>query len=447
MIDPQRETEMAIKIAKLERINAALMAHVERATDQRGNAFALFQTAILLEAQVRSRTEELTNLMHSLEQSNQALRAAKDEAEMANRSKTRFLAAASHDLLQPLNASRLSASALVDLALGPEARAIASQVERGLETIESLIKTLLDISKLDAGIVRPVKKGVRLRDIFAGIDASYYALAMEKGLRFVVRCPNIVIDTDAALVQRILQNLVSNAIRYTEKGGILLAGRSQGNHCVIDVIDTGCGIQDHERDLIFEEFYRGNVGGGSRRDAGLGLGLSIVRRMVSALHHELEVHSRPQHGSRFRLRLPLGVEEPHIDKTSDGALANFTGVLAIVAENDRATSEALTRLLRTWGMTVIAGCDPREIETQLEHAGRRADLLLVDYHLDDHLTGIDIVRACRLTGGTDIPAIVMTADHSPLIEVAAAGNRCQLSHKPVKPANLRCLIGHLLSLS
>lgn len=445
MNDPQRETEMAIRIAKLERINAALMAHVERATDQRGNAFALFQMAILLEAQVRSRTEELTSLMHSLEQSNQALRAAKDEAEMANRSKTRFLAAASHDLLQPLNASRLSASALVDLALGPEARAIASQVERGLETIESLIKTLLDISKLDAGIVRPVKKGVRLRDIFAGIDASYYALAMEKGLRFVVRCPDIIIDTDAALVQRILQNLVSNAIRYTEKGGILLAGRSQGDHCLVDVIDTGCGIQDHERDLIFEEFYRG--GGGSRRDAGLGLGLSIVRRMASALDHDLEVRSRPRHGSRFRLRLPLGIEEPHIDKTSDGALADFAGILVIVAENDPATSEALTRLLRTWGMTVIAGCNPHEIATQLELAGRRADLLLVDYHLDDHLTGIDIVRACRLAEGTNLPAIVMTADHSPLIEMAAAGNRCQLSHKPVKPANLRCLIGHLLSLS
>ena len=153
------------RIEKLERINAALMAHVERSMDQQGGAYSLFQTAITLEGRVRTRTEELTGLMHRLERSNAALAAAKEEAETATRSKTRFLAAASHDLLQPLNAARLSVSALADLPLGPEAATIANQVERGLQTIEDLIKTLLDISKLDAGIVRPEVKPVRLSDL------------------------------------------------------------------------------------------------------------------------------------------------------------------------------------------------------------------------------------------------------------------------------------------
>ncbi len=172
---------LARRVAKLERINAALMAHVERTMDQQGGAYALFQTAIMLEGRVRSRTEELTSLMKSLETSNAALSAAKDEAETANRSKTRFLAAASHDLLQPLNAARLSLSALSDLAPGPEAQTVAGQVERGLQTIEDLIKALIDISKLDAGAVRPVIKPVRLADLVAHIDTSFRPFAERKG--------------------------------------------------------------------------------------------------------------------------------------------------------------------------------------------------------------------------------------------------------------------------
>ena len=195
---------LARRIEKLERINAALMAHVERTMDQQGGAYALFQTAIMLEGRVRARTEELTGLMHSLERSNAALVAAKEEAETANRSKTRFLAAASHDLLQPLNAARLSLSALSDLAPGPEAQTVARQVERGLQTIEDLIKALIDISKLDAGAVRPVIKPVRLADLVAHIEASFRPFAERKGLRLLTRTCDVVVATDVALMQRIL---------------------------------------------------------------------------------------------------------------------------------------------------------------------------------------------------------------------------------------------------
>lgn len=216
------------RIAKLERINAALMSQVERTMDQRGSAYSLFQTAITLEGQVRSRTEELTALMRSLERSNQALTAAKEEAERANRSKTRFLAAASHDLLQPLNAARLSISALAEMRMGPEPRIVVGQVERGLQTIEDLIKTLLDISKLDAGLIQPVVRPVRVADVLESIEASFGPLAARKGLRLSVRGGRYWVSSDLVLLQRILQNLVSNAIRYTAAGGVLVAACRRG---------------------------------------------------------------------------------------------------------------------------------------------------------------------------------------------------------------------------
>jgi signal transduction histidine kinase len=445
--NPNGVADLQRRVAKLEHINAALMAHVERATDQRGNAHALFQTAILLEAQVRSRTEELTMLMHSLERSNRALSEAKDDAETANRSKTRFLAAAGHDLLQPLNAARLSASALADLPLGPEARAIAGQVERGLETIESLIKSLLDISKLDAGIVHPMKRAVRLRDIIAGIDASYYSLATEKGLSFIVRCPDAFVDTDPTLIQRILQNLVSNAIRYTRTGGVMIAARLRGTTCVIDVFDTGCGIADDEVDLVFEEFYRGRRGPETNEayETGLGLGLSIVRRMAAALGHDLELRSRVNRGSRFRIKLPLGRKDAIAKISTDTNVGSLAGLLVVVVENDRATLTALTRLLQSWGTEVIAGRDHSEVAGLLSTVGRIPDLIVADFHLDDGATGLEVMRRLRMAAGTALPAILVTADHSSAIEGLAADNHCVVAHKPLKPAQLRCLISHVLS--
>ena len=293
------DSDGARRIGKLERINAALMAHVERSMDQQGSAYSLFQTAIMLEGRVRSRTEELTGLMHSLERSNAALVAAKEEAETANRSKTRFLAAASHDLLQPLNAARLSASALADMPLTPDARAISGQIERGLQTIEDLIKTLLDISKLDAGVVRPVIRPVRLSDLLAGIAASFQRSAAGKGLRLHVRGPDRVVASDPVMLGRIVQNLVSNALRYTSSGGVLIAVRMRGAAARIEVIDTGCGIVPAERALVFEEFYRG-AAETMDSEPGLGLGLAIVQRMATALFHPLTLASRPGHGRRPR---------------------------------------------------------------------------------------------------------------------------------------------------
>lgn len=444
-----REASLLRRIEKLERINGALMAHVERSMDQQGSAYSLFQTAIMLEGRVRARTEELTGLMHRLERSNEALVAAKEEAETANRSKTRFLAAASHDLLQPLNAARLSLSAMVDLPLGPEAFAIAGQVERGLQTIEDLIKTLLDISKLDAGVVRPAMKGIGLRDLFAALAASFQPLAERKGLRLAIRCPDLHAESDPVLLQRILQNLVANAIRYTDSGGVLVAARRREGGIRIDVVDSGAGIAEAERDLVFEEFYRGSRTGSGHRDdgaPGLGLGLSIVRRMAQALDHPLDLASRPEHGTRVSLRLPPAAPPlPDREPPRLAPLTRLTGARILVVENDPSTADALTRLLQNWDAQVSVYRDLAGVAAAMSAGAAAPDLLILDYHLDDGACGLDVADYLRSISPAPLPVIVTTADHSPEIEMRTAEIGAELVHKPTKPAQLRSLLTYMLA--
>ncbi len=447
-------TEAALRrrIDKLERINAALMAHVERSTDQQGGSYSLFQTAITLEGRVRSRTEELTGLMHRLERSNAALVSAKEEAETANRSKTRFLAAASHDLLQPLNAARLSLSALADLPLCPDAALVAGQVERGLQTIEDLIKTLLDISKLDAGIVRPQVQALRLPDLLAGLAASFKPFAERKGLRLVVRCPDLAVASDPVLLQRILQNLVSNAVRYTASGGVMILVRPRRAGVRIDVVDTGCGIAAEERELVFDEFYRGGSrGGGSRGggraeadEPGLGLGLSIVRRMAVALGHPLALASRPGHGTRVSLTLPVSTA-PAEEARPAPVATRLSGARVLIVENDASTAEALQRLLRNWDAEVSAHRDLAGVRAALDGGAPFPDILILDYHLDDGACGLDVARYLAGRRPGPLPAILTTADYGPEIEAEAAAVGAELVRKPIKPAQLRSLLTYMLA--
>lgn len=446
--EPETEADLRRRVAKLERINAALMAHVERSTDQQGGAYALFQTAITLEGRVRSRTEALTGLMRELERSNAALVAAKEEAETANRSKTRFLAAASHDLLQPLNAARLSLSALADLPLAPEAGAIAGQVERGLQTIEDLIKTLLDISKLDAGIVRPEVRALALPDLLAELAESFRPFAERKGLRLAVRCPDVAVASDGVLLRRVLQNLVSNAVRYTAAGGVLLVARPRGGAIRIDVIDTGCGIGAEERALVFDEFYRGG-GKGSGPEAqgepGLGLGLSIVRRMAAALDHPLDLASRPGHGTRVSLTLPLSAAPVEAPPMPSPVATRLSGAHVLIVENDASTAEALRRLLQNWDAEVSAFRDLAGVRAALAAGLREPDILVLDYHLDDGACGLDVATYLRAVCPAPLPVILTTADYAPDIEARTDLLGIELMRKPVKPAQLRSLLTYMLA--
>lgn len=440
------ETDASLhrRIEKLERINAALMSHVERTMDQRGSAYSLFQTAIMLEGRVRTRTEELTGLMHRLERSNAALGAAKEEAETANRSKTRFLAAASHDLLQPVNAARLSISALADLDVPPEARAIAGQVERGLQTIEDLIKTLLDISKLDAGIVRPQLQPVFLPDLLAELAESFKPFAERKGLRLSARCPDLTVTSDVVLLQRILQNLVSNAVRYTSAGGIVLAARRRGGGVRVEVTDTGCGISAEERDLVFEEFFRGGARTASGEEPGLGLGLSIVQRMAQALDHPLTLASRPGHGTHVALALPLSAI-PAAAAPPAPVATRLSGAHVLVVENDASTADALARLLQNWDARVSTFRDLAGVRAAVAAGAAPPDILVLDYHLDEGACGLDVAAYLRAGRADPLPVIVTTADHTGDVEARVAAAGAELVRKPIKPAQLRSLLTYMLA--
>jgi two-component system, sensor histidine kinase len=435
------------RLDKLSKINAVLMDRVERSMDQQGNAFSLFQTAIGLEAKVRSRTEELTSVLRRLEGSNEALVVAKDEAERANLSKTRFLAAASHDLLQPLNAARLSISVLSELQATDDARSLAGQIDQSLQTIEDLIKTLLDISKLDAGVVKPEVRAFPLDDVLSMLEASFAPQAAAKGLKLKVRPCGLLVRSDPMLLLRVLQNLVSNAVRYTDSGGVVVGVRRRGTQCFIDVVDTGSGISENERDTIFEEFYRGAAAAGGTH-TGLGLGLAIVQRTVQALGHSLVVKSEIGKGSTFRLDMP------HVGAVARGAHAaaeqpvgaqTATGAIVLLIENDRDVREATARLLERWSCRTLMAHGLNDIAPLLAELKRPPDVVLADYHLDDGQTGLAALEEVRRLAGRDIPAVVLTADHSTAVaaDVLAAG--CELMHKPIKPAELRALMTHVLA--
>lgn len=436
---------------RLKRINQALMSRVERAMDQQGNAFSLFQTAINLENRVKTRTEELRATLRRLEQSNIDLVAAKDNAERANISKTRFLAAASHDVLQPLNAAHLSISALAELQTSEEGRKLVRQVERSLETMDDLLRTLLDISKLDAGVVHPEFGDVALEPLFAGLKSDFQPLADKKGLRLRFRPTTVSVHSDRTLLRRILQNIVSNAIRYTSRGGVLVGLRLREGVACIDIMDTGCGIPDHERDAVFDEFHRVETPPhGESSGGGLGLGLSIVRRMVDALGHRLAFSSRIGRGTVFRLELPVAVgpapEPQAMPAEPEGPRGyGLFGTKVLLIEDDDAVLEATGALLQRWQCVVRAATSTETALAALGDTGWIPDIIIADQHLDHGDLGSETIASAQLYLQRAIPALIITADPSDELQQATKNLGIELMRKPVKPAQLRALLAHLLA--
>lgn len=438
-------------IERLRRINQALMSRVEQSMDQQGNAFSLFQTAINLEGRIRARTEELRATLRRLEKTNQDLVQAKEAAEIANLSKTRFLAAASHDVLQPLNAARLSVSALSDIQTSEDGRTLARQVERSLETMEELLRTLLDISKLDAGVVRPEITPVPLDTLFQSLQSDFAPLAERKGLRLRFRPTRLAVLSDQGMYRRILQNIVSNAIRYTRGGGVFVAARRRGEQVRVDIIDTGAGIPEEEFDAVFEEFHRGpdlsDDGSG-----GLGLGLSIVKRMVAALDHPLHFTSVVGKGTVFRLMAPAaariqsepaapaGTGEPDRPRAY-----GLDGARVLLVENDAGVRRAMLVLLQRWGCDVRDGACLAEILAHVEEGGFEPDIIIADQHLDHGDLGTEAITEARRVTRKAVPALITTADFSEDLAQVARSAHMEVMRKPVKPAQLRALMAHMLA--
>lgn len=438
-------------IERLKRINAALIGRVERSMDQQGNAFSLFQTAINLENRIKSRTEELNAAMRSLEQTNIDLVEAKDAADRANISKTRFLAAASHDVLQPLNAAHLSISALADLQDTPQGQKLVLQVERSLTTMEELLRTLLDISKLDAGVVTPELSSVPLGQLFQSLRSDFQPLAEKKGLKLRFRTTSLAAWSDPTLLRRTLQNIISNALRYTQTGGILVSMRRQSGSDQIEIWDTGCGIPDDKAEKVFEEFYRGvAVHDGGLSGHGLGLGLSIVQRMVETLGYKITFRSRQDKGTVFRIHLPAGTlseadPEPQDREVESPRSYGLFAARVLLVENDPAVTAAMETMLQSWRCDVRSASSLAETMRVVNDTDWVPDIIIADQHLDDGDLGVSTIHAVREYLMRQVPALMVTADPDIAVTQAAKASGIELMRKPVKPAQMRALLAHLLA--
>ena len=438
---PERE------IAKLKKINAALMSRVERAMDQPVNAFSLFETAIGLNHQVRERTQELQAALRAIERSNDALTRAKQQADAANTFKSTFLAFVTHDLLQPLNAGRLALSALSDVPMAAAGEGLVGQVDRALLTLEDLIRTLLDISRLDAGVLRPDIRAFDIGGVLDPLRQEFAPMAAARGLSLTVRPSHCAVLSDPLMLRRILQNLIANALRYTRKGGVLLGCRPRGGALRVEVIDTGPGIPDARREAIFEEFQREEGAGAD--PAGFGLGLSIVRRLALALDHPVSLGSRLGHGSVFAVSVPRDVSGVALApaKAAPALQSNYglDGSSILLIENDPIVAEAMQRLLERWGCAVRTATGVQAARDLARGEPRLPDLIIADLHLDNGESGFDAVSAVHIDLGKRIPALLVTADYSERATLAATELGFEILRKPVKPAELRSLMAYLLA--
>ncbi len=423
--------------------------------DQQANAFSLFQTAIGLEAQVRIRTEELKSALEKLGGTNDELTTARDAAERANRFKTRFFTAVGHDLLQPLHAARLSLSAMAEDTSGPARARLAQQIDHALTTIEELLRTLLDLSKLEAGVTTPMLQPVSLGDIFDGLVLDFEPLAKEKSLTLGYRATDMLVRSDPAMLRRILQNFVANAVHYTQAGRVHLRARPRDAGIRIEVWDTGPGIEAAERERIFEEFQRGAASERSHT-GGFGLGLSIAQRMAAALGHEVGLCSIPGHGTRFSVTAPFAGRLPDSPSARDANAPprldaraaqayGFADARMIMIDNDAAVLNAMRTMLGAWSCEGRFASRLSDIEQILcAEPDFAPQIVLADYHLDAGVTGLDAIRAIRAHHGADVPAIVITADHSHDVTERVTKAGCEILRKPVRPAELRALMQHLL---
>ncbi|WP_299134290.1 NahK/ErcS family hybrid sensor histidine kinase/response regulator [uncultured Amaricoccus sp.] len=388
---------------------------------------------------------ELREANESLEQRiaerTHALSDAKAEAEQANRGKTRFLAAAGHDLLQPLQAAHLFLSALAERVSDP---AIA-QIDASLRSVGHLLGELLEVSKLDGGVTTPEIADFRVSDLLRPLGEEFSALAGQHGLGFRSVASSASVRSDPAMLRRILQNFLGNAVRYTRDGRVLIGCRRRAGRLIIEVWDSGPGIPEDKIHEIFLEFQRLDTAT-SDRGQGLGLGLAIVERLAGLLGHEVAVRSRPSRGSCFSVSVPLAARpvapRAPVDRARrfDGA---FDGALVLFIENDATIAGAMSELLAGWSCEVVCGATAKEGLARL--GGRAPDVILSDYHLDHGRTGLEALAILRARFGADTPAALITADRAADLREATEAAGYRLLRKPVRPGALRALLTRMLS--
>lgn len=385
-----------------------------------------------LERRVRERTAEILRV-------NAALAVAKAKADEANLDKTRFLAAASHDLLQPLNAARLYTSSLVERHLSEADAAIAHNIDASLGAVEEILSALIDISRMDAGRLEPEITDVPLADLFSRLKLEFEPLAREAGLELRVVPTSLWVRSDRRLLRRVLQNLVVNAVKYTNKGSVLLGARRRNGSVMVQVTDTGRGIPSSQHELVFKEFQRLEDSASEIR--GLGLGLSIVERICRVLDVPISLNSRLGRGSTFSILLPRAESRsltaaPPAPAPIQGPIA---GCVALCIDNEPAVLEGMETLLAGWGCKVLTASSGNGALDEVSRATVIPDIILADYRLDNE-TGLEAVTRLREAIRADIPTVFITADHSPEVERELRARGFALLRKPLKAAALRAVM-------
>ena len=395
---------------------------------------AFINTQQQLELRVAERTQ-------ALQQLNQQLQQAQQKIEATTLAKTRFFAAASHDLMQPFNASALFASLLRDKQTTPELRQLSQNLISSLNSAEELLGAILELTKLDSGVITAQQQSVSLNALLDDIARDAAILAEEKGLRLRYVPSALAVTTDRKLLKRVIQNLLANAIRYTAAGKVVLGVKRRGAMIQICVLDSGVGIAEHDQQRIFEEFQQGE----QQDQRGLGLGLAIANRISNILGHSLKLTSVPGKGSCFSVTLPLAapamVSNTLVAKQD--TLASFSGKAILLLDNEPQLRSAVAELLRSWQIDVFAVGQPAEALQALQQ-GFKPDALLFDYHLDNNATGVEVAEQLAAHFGVNVPVVIHSADHNEAIREHALNAGYYFLLKPLKPAALKKLFQRLL---
>lgn len=423
-------------------------------TERRRTAEALHQAYQNLERRVRERTAELTNVNSQLRdeideraRAEARLREAKREAEQANLSKTKFLAAVSHDLLQPLNAARLFMGALLEQPFPRSGEVLIRNVSNSLEDVENLLGTLVDVSKLDAGVIKPDISAFAISDLLDTLAAEYQQIAVSEGLRLHFVPCSAIVKSDVQLLARVLRNFLTNAIRYTPAGRVLLGCRRKASGLSIEVWDTGAGIAEERREEIFQEFRRG-APVRTTHDRGLGLGLAIVDKIVRMLGHRIHVYSQVGRGSCFAVEIPYARTVSRSKEQTDSLpippSEHLEGARIWVVDNDPAICAGMRTLLEGWGCQVITALSEEDLARQVDTVRGAADILIVDYHLDNDQTGDELINRLNSRRSTPLPVLMITANYSNELKQQIRDHGQLLMHKPVRPMKLKMAMSHLL---
>lgn len=385
------------------------------------------------------------HMRRQIEHATAELRSRTAEAEQANVAKSRFLAAASHDLRQPMHALGLFISELSQQALDARSRQIVDRISASAGAMEQLLDSLLDISRLDAGVLTPAVRSFDPAPILMRIRDEQAPAADGRIIRLRLSAGRDWVRSDPMLFERIIGNLVSNAVRHTHKGTILIACRRRGNRLRVEVRDNGPGIATESQQVIFQEFVQ--LDNPERaRDKGLGLGLAIVRRLVDLLDHQLELRSAPGCGSVFALELPISPPETEHAAVEDArALGSLLGVRVAVVEDDPLVRDAMLGLLSAWGCELIIANNAEHLLEQLEDEPSLPEVLITDLRLGGTLDGIDLAQRLRAASPSQPPHVILiSGDTAPEALARARSARLPLLHKPLRPAKLRALLHRML---